>query len=276
MHDDGSNLPVKLSHSIDMKHGICKLCLGEADLCNSHYLGKALYALLQTEGEQPVFVSPSRVVQTSLQISDYLLCEQCEQRFSRGGERYAHSLMSRHGNFKLLDAVRSIKRRRFEGELTVFSALDINVDTESLAYYALSVIWRGGVHTWRTFKGTATGDLKLGVHQEPIRKYLLGVAPFPPGVFVKVSVGTDFQSQNSAKFPEVNPDQPDAAVYTFYALGLWYDVVAGEDLPPYMITSCCVSSPERPIFKGDFGKYVELDCAPALSSARIHGRLRPQ
>ena len=90
----------------------------------------------------------------------------------------------------------------------------------------------------------------LGAHEQPIRKYLLGLAPFPRGVLVKVSIATDSTSQNSARFPEVSPDQPDATVFTFWALGIWFDVVVGENLPPYMVESCCVSSPKRPIFLG--------------------------
>src|ERR1700722_3761904 len=110
-----------------MKRAICRLCLAEADLCDSHYLGKRLYALLGTDGEQPVLISPSRVIQTNQQIRDHLLCAECEQRFNDGGERYATSLVNQHGNFKLMNLIRSAPRRRVEGEFTVYCALDIGV-----------------------------------------------------------------------------------------------------------------------------------------------------
>ncbi len=257
-----------------MRRGICRLCLAEADLCDSHYLGRRLYALLRTDGEQPVRMSPSRIIRTDQQIKDYLLCAECERRFNDRGERYATTMVNQFGNFKLLDLIRSAPRRRVEGEFTVYCALDIGVDTESLAYYALSVIWRGGVHTWRTSKVTATGGISLGAHEEPIRKYLCGLGPFPPGVFVKLSVATDFASQNSVKFPEVSPDQPDTTVFTFHALGIWFDVIIGENLPQYMLRSCCVSSEERLIFVGDFDRYVVYDGQQMRQSARISGRLR--
>lgn len=257
-----------------MKRGICRLCLSEAGLCDSHYLGKRLYSLIQTDGEQPVLLSASHIAQTNQQIRDDLLCAECEGRFNDRGERYVTSLVNQHGNFKLLDLIHAAPRMRIEGEFTVYRALDIGVDTDFLAYYALSVIWRGGVHIWWTFKSTATGGINLGVHEEPIRKYLLGIGLFPAGVLLKLSVATDFASQNSVKFPEVSPDQPDATVFTFRALGIWFDVAVGENPPLYMLGSCCVTSPERLIFVGDFDRYVVYDCLNARRSAQISERLR--
>ena len=47
---------------------MCKLCLNESDLQQSHYLCKALYKLSCTGGELPILMSPNLVIQNQKQI----------------------------------------------------------------------------------------------------------------------------------------------------------------------------------------------------------------
>jgi hypothetical protein len=252
-----------------MKRGKCKLCLSEAALQQSHYLGKALYRLSSDDGELPILISPDLVIQDQKQIKDYVLCRSCEQRFTKMGEDYLMRMVNRKDGFRIMDLIRANPMRRTEGEYTVYRAADMGIDTDTLAYFALSVIWRGGAHIWRTFEGRATGGLQLGHHEERLRRYLLGTDPYPQGVIVKISVACDNASQNCSMFPRINPDQPDATSFTFMTRGIWFDVIVGDNLPAYMYRNCCVSSPERLIFVGDFDRFVTYEVEQSKQTARI-------
>jgi hypothetical protein len=259
-----------------MKHGTCKLCLKEADLQDSHYLGHALYRLSRADGQNPILLSPNLITQDQKQITDYLLCWDCEQRFSRMGEEYTMRLVDRgDAGFKMMDLVRANPWNRWTaGEYTMYSGASMGIDTDKLAYYALSVIWRG-THVWPTFKNRATGGLELGDHEERIRRYLVGTDPYPPDVIVKVSASCGSDSQDAIDFPRPNPEQTDAAAFTFTTRGIWFDVVVGDPLPAYMYDHCCVRSPAKPIFVGDFDRFVLYQIAESRQTARIGKILQP-
>ena len=171
-----------------MKRGICKLCLNEDDLQDSHFHGKALYRLSRADGQDPILLSPNLITQDQKQIKDYLLCRSCEQRFSKMGEEYTMGMVDRSKDgFKMMDLIRANHwNRRTAGEYTMYSGASIGIDTDKLAYYALSIIWRG-THVWPTYRDRAAGGLKVGDHEEKIRRYLVGTNPYPPNVVVKVS-----------------------------------------------------------------------------------------
>jgi hypothetical protein len=256
-----------------MQRGICKLCLIDADLCSSHYLCRALYRLSRTNGDDPIMSSSLFILPTDLQVQDYVFCRECERRFDEGGENYAMRLVNRKTEFRLLDVIRATPRRHSEGEFTVYRADDMNIDTQALAYFALSVIWRGSVHRW-TLNAARLKLLDLGDHQEPIRRFLHGDELMPSNLCVKVSVATDWASQNCSMFPRLNPDQKDASAFTFMARGIWFDVVLGDPLPTYANDSCCVRGTDKLLFVGDFDRFVTWEHNYAKRTAEIDSRLR--
>jgi hypothetical protein len=256
-----------------VKLGACKLCLTEGDLQESHYLPRAVYQLLRSDGELPIVMSPSLVIQHQKQIRDFVLCRSCEQRFNNMGEDYVMRVGSRKSEFKMMDLIRACPDRHIQGEYSVYSASRVGVEADKLAYFALSVIWRGGAHVWHTFSGRATGGLQLGHHQERLRRYLTGEDPYPRGVVVKVSVACDSASQQFVEFPWINPAQQDATVFTFAVPGIWFDVAVGDSLPQYMLANCCLTLPGTPIFVGDFSRFVEDKVAQLKETARIDSKL---
>jgi hypothetical protein len=257
-----------------MPQGICKLCLNTADLQWSHYLPKALYRLQRPDGENPYYSSSQLIIQDQKQIADYLLCSVCEQRFSELGETHVLKLVHRnHEGFKLFEIIRGNPFGRWsEGYYTVYRADNLRLDTEPLAYFALSIIWRG-THTWKTFNGCATGALNLQHHEESIRQYLHGDAPFPKDVVVKVSVALDEESHHTLKYPFWNEDQTDAVAFTFITRGLWFDVVIGYPLPDYVYDNCCFSSRQKLIFVGDFNKYITWQVQSDRQTAKLSKKL---
>jgi hypothetical protein len=102
-----------------------------------------LYPLLRDDGDSPVMASQSVARFTDRQVVRPLLCGDCEQRFSENGEDYVLPLVRRGKSFKLLDIVCSGRRYQVEGQFRVYSAMELPIDVSSLAYFALSIIWRG-------------------------------------------------------------------------------------------------------------------------------------
>ena len=86
--------------------GQCKLCLEPVTrLQDSHFLSKGIYKRLRDKNEKnpnPWALSRKTAVQISRQKTAYLLCSDCEQRFSEYGENWVlgHCLQE-DGSFSL-------------------------------------------------------------------------------------------------------------------------------------------------------------------------------
>jgi hypothetical protein len=235
--------------------GICKLCLLENELQDSHLVGRAIYRLIrEEEGEDPIVMTPKIVLQTSQQVSDYLFCKHCEDRFSNGGEKYVTGLVWRKDKFPLLD---KIKLALYKVELRHLevSGENIGIDTNKLAYYAVSVVWRAAVHVWKTIGQQATSVILPAADLEKMRKYLLGEGPLPDNVGVVVTVCTDQASQMQVLFPTMLADPTTYQDYWFLVRGLRFNVMVGLAEAKVDFTKvCCVRSAGRKIFAANMEK----------------------
>src|SRR5260370_42473280 len=95
-----------------MPIGICKLCLQTKELQNSHYLPKGAYRVNRApalKNPDPVVLSNDELRQSSAQLSDYLLCSDCEQKFSKNGESWVLNNIPRNygERFPMLDALKT-------------------------------------------------------------------------------------------------------------------------------------------------------------------------
>ncbi len=232
--------------------GICKLCLLEKDLQDSHLIGRAIYRLIREEaGEDPIVMTPQVVLQTSLQVSEYVFCKECEERFSKGGERYVTGLVYRKHKFPLLDKIK-LALYKVEKTHVEVSAEKIGIDTDKLAYYAVSVVWRAGVHIWKTIGQQTTSVVLSPENLESMRKYLLGEAPLPDNVGVVVSVCTDRLSQLQVLFPTMLVAPTNYQDYWFLVRGIRFNVMVGLGGAKVDFSKiCCVRSPGRKLFVMD-------------------------
>jgi hypothetical protein len=210
-----------------MQRGICKLCLRESALQASHLMPRALYRKARGTGktgnQDPTVVSLKGRWQSSFQPKDYVLCRECEARFSERGEHYTMRLVSQqNGRFPLLDMLRNapscIPGPGWRGYRMKDSP---DIDRPKLAYFAMSVFWRASVHTWKTANGETT-CIHLGKrYNEEIRQYLLGDMPIPRKTSLIVSVCTDGTSQRSFFAPSENGKTKDRTV-GFGARGIMF------------------------------------------------------
>ena len=117
--------------------------------------------------------------QSSTPFKDYLLCDECEARLEENGERWvlANCLLP-GGCFPLLETLRRAQPEWQDNDIRIYSCARIpQINSDSLIYFAASVFWRGGAHTW--LMGRQSVHIDLGKYEEDLRTYLLGQAPFP-------------------------------------------------------------------------------------------------
>jgi len=144
-----------------MVPGTCALCLQDRGLCDSHYLPAAIFSLLRTDGDSPIVLSPSLIMPTDRPVMAPLLCRDCEHKLTEHGEDYTMSVINRFDTFRLLEIINSAKRYRQERDERAYFGADLPVNRDALAYFALSVIWRGAVKVWTKHGGNHTGGLRL-------------------------------------------------------------------------------------------------------------------
>src|SRR5262245_24888194 len=84
--------------------GACGLCRRQRALQDSHFFPSALYKIVRDpdrSNPNPVMVTRKHAGTTSRRVSAYFLCWDCEQRFSRNGERYVVSQCAQRDRFPL-------------------------------------------------------------------------------------------------------------------------------------------------------------------------------
>jgi hypothetical protein len=251
-------------------HGVCKLCQKPAKLCKSHYLGRVLHKLSFTGDEPPVVMTPKLVKITPRQLWAHLLCERCEQRLNNRGEKPLLALFNgANDSFRLLNLMTVALPLKYTSSVKVspgglvlpdtdgtlaqnvvrYSGKAMGIDTEALAYYALSILWKGSVHKWKTLDGQES-TVDLGKYQEPIRRYLMGEAGFPDGVYVISTVCTDKGSQGMS----FAPSKVAGSQYPMYSIlvrGIWFHVITTDENPAGLRELCSFRSAEKVLFKED-------------------------
>ena len=255
-----------------MPVGVCILCLQTKDLRDSHLLPAAVWRLLNEPGHRlrnPILMTEKIAVATSKQLHDFVLCDDCEQRFNHNGEAYAVSQMRGRCGFPLLERLRVAQWIGASGNVRMYSGSAIGVDTGKLAY----VVWRAGAYEWRNpYSDKKTYSIDLGPFLEPIRQFLLGGA-FPGNLSVNVQIATDDQSQKSAYAPVLAADSP-IPIYGFLTCGIHFAVGLGNPLPPEYLETCCHNSAANVIFEKNLAGQSERAFNRLYATTRVAGQLR--
>jgi hypothetical protein len=66
--------------------GVCRLCLLEMPLLKSHYMPAALYPTKRQKAKSKFATRDVVHTEPTPEIKNYLLCRECESRFSENGE----------------------------------------------------------------------------------------------------------------------------------------------------------------------------------------------
>lgn len=212
-----------------MMPGTCALCRKTGvELLDSHLLPKWAYKRPRggpasgNPNPNPVLVSDGCAVQTSRQITQYLLCDPCEQRFGKHENRVSQLCWQTDGTFPLREAS-PWTRQDDDG----FALAEIDEATsESLGYFGLSVVWRADV---------MNQDVSLGEkYREVLRGYLNGETVLPANVQVSVVVfrpGTEVTSMDRVMGFPTSARGERFHRHAFIVSGLEFAVLAGSKLP---------------------------------------------
>jgi hypothetical protein len=244
-----------------MPTGVCKLCHLNKDLRDSHYLPRSTYKsnrARQLKNQNPVIVGSS-MRQDQRQITDYVFCGHCEQHFSTHGESWVlGKLPHDYGQpFPLQDAL--VKETPFyigPGLNLYAGAKILAFDMDKLVYFATSIFWRGAVHEWESNRGEKAPKVELGIHEGPLRKFLLGEAQFPPDVWITTIVWRFKPVLNVAYVP-APVHAGEWKRYWFYMHGLGFIIHFGSRVPGEIKQRCSQHTAERMVaVESDFTNFV--------------------
>jgi hypothetical protein len=168
--------------------GKCRLCLREhRELQNSHFMSAAIHKVCRSRNIEPIALDGRSLRPTHGQMVDRLLCSFCEQRFTQRGEDWTIKNMARRSEFPIQNCLKRAKAMQTHRE---FAAQSIpGVDTDKLAYFAISIFWRASVHQW--FDSEANQPIEtisLGKYKEPLRRFLIDGATWPTDVLLFISI----------------------------------------------------------------------------------------
>jgi hypothetical protein len=222
------------------------------DLQDTHYLSKGIYRKLRDSGwknPNPWKITKKEAVQTSKQQTAYLLCRECEQRFSKYGERWVmgHCLQA-DGKFPLLSILASrIPDLSPDNSATkVYYAANIpEIDISALAYFAVSIFWRASICPWN-----ADGSIpvELGPFKEQFRQYLLDakLQAFPRNCSLLLAV-REGKEVSHLMIPPTSARRDNFRVHKFPMPGLAFALAVGKNLPANHREMCFVHGAGNPI-----------------------------
>jgi hypothetical protein len=228
--------------------GVCPLCREEKELRDSHLLPAFGYkAVRNSEWGPPVLVTPKTTMNKDFQIRDYLLCNDCEQRFGKE-ETYVSSLVKRSdGHFPFLEyRKRAVLATRFEhGGLYRYAGIK-EVAFDRLAYFAASVIWRGSVHSWPGADKDRFRPTPLdSPFEDQFRAYLHGEDGFPVDAVLWIELRAN--EPGVAMTAPVRSSRNALVSYSFELLAIKFIFLLGTDFTHFQRTMCALRGDRNPV-----------------------------
>jgi hypothetical protein len=230
--------------------GICRLCLQERELRNSHLLPKSMYRLLRNDGfsnPNPFIHGEERGVQTSKQAQQYLLCGECEQRFSKRGEAWviAHCWRS-VGEFRIQEILFHSTPIHENDELKIYAGASIpELDMDKLVYFGASVFWRAAVCEWNLLSERV--HIRLGVYAEELRRFLVDEATVPRNVVLHIGVSALSGTLDASLFPKSSRTKAGIHRHRFIIPGMYFTMLAGSQITDNERLLCAAQSSGRHI-----------------------------
>jgi hypothetical protein len=244
-----------------LERGICKLCLKEADLLDSHYLPKRVYSMNMArslKNPNPVTLAHKQAKQVSDQLRGYTFCHMCEDLFSKNGEKWVLANIPKDykAPFPLQDALGPETPVFFGDDINVYAGRTITAfEIDKLIYFGMSVFWRGAAREWKSSKGAVAPPVDMHEYFEPIRQYLLG-GPFPDDVFILIMIHNEKPVGNAA-LPVLQATDQFGDFHWFYVNGLGFRLYLGKQTPAAIRCICAYHNADGPIVVDrGFGKIV--------------------
>lgn len=250
-----------------MPDEVCKLCLRNKDLQNSHGLSRSLYKKLRSRGKgntDPCVVTAREFRRSSEQYTDYVFCKECERRLNNGGENYVMRILPGKNRFPLLEILDDARPYRTGNGWKAYRAVDTpEIDRDKLAYFGISIFWRASVHTW-TLKDHKPIHIDLGAkYNEALRRYLMAETGVPAQANLSVMVCTDLLNRKLMN-PPTEHDTHRPRSYGFLACGVDFDFCISKTAPSWARHLSLMTKPDQLIISYDGEKYPKwhLNASP--------------
>ncbi|MDD3183053.1 MAG: hypothetical protein PHD48_09660 [Alphaproteobacteria bacterium] len=230
----------------------CKLCNKEySSLEESHYISAAAYKALRdasSKNPNPYQLTHHKAVQSSTQVTAQLLCRACEERLSRNGENWTlRNFLRGDGRFKLdkiLNKSNPVAAQE-DSPSSLYCASKIpEIDVSALAYFAISIFWRGSTYAW-TDEGHV--PVPLGPYGEQFRQYLMDQAPFPENAALWAIVRQDKNFNRAICFPWGGRNREGHYGYNFSIPGLAFTLLVGKSIPRAYKKFCFINGDGHPL-----------------------------
>lgn len=232
--------------------GDCKLCHAvNVPLLDGHIIPKWAYrrargAALPGLAPDPVLIKGGVARQTSSQITEYLMCQSCEQRLGRDEDyvkRLAHQDDGTLGVMGLVDPATAV-RPRGNPIGTYVRAFPIkHLDCLAVARFAASVFWRAHVA-----KRARISSLFLWNPQaEALRLFVLGEKPLPERLCLimwAIAEGEELDTVHSRTLatPSTAKKGTDSQ-HQFIVAGLMFTLTTGARSGGSSLCLACSSTP---------------------------------
>jgi hypothetical protein len=261
--------------------GTCELCHLTRDLHDSHYLPRGGYKRARApnlKNPNPIVLSNGKAQQTSLQVSDYKFCTECEQRLSNGGEAWVLSKVPAEYGQKfeihtLLDTATPVVVRN--GFLLFPAAKIPGIDLTKLVYFGMSIFWRGTLD-WSPVNGGRPPKLFMNIRQtKAVRQFLLGNGPLPGDMVLTVAVWP-FKKVGPMNFVPTQLSGGSYRRYRFYFSGFIFILSFGKKLPAEVKRTCAYRAMVLTVSLkiGESVKQDLLDELNAADKTKIQGTLQ--
>lgn len=248
------------------KIGKCLLChQPNQELQDSHFIPAGVYRVVRNESTEdgnpnPVLFNEDGVVQTSKQITDFVFCQDCEQRLNRNGEAYFLKYCWRRNGFCLHAVISTATPSVVAGRIKVYAADKLpEIDIQKLAYFGASMFWRDSVHQWKT-KNHSTDQLELGPYEEQFRTYLMEETGFPENCVLWVSVPETLTPLAHLSLTPYGGARFDGVrLYKLIVLGVGFMLYVGRALTAAHRELCSVRGKGHPIYQTDLQEQGTLN-----------------
>jgi hypothetical protein len=235
--------------------GVCGLChLNDQELQDSHFLPAGVYRVIRDETQanpNPLKFNDDVVFQDSKQVSDHLLCHECEERLNKSGEQWFLAHCCRKNQFRLGSLLDGASPAGSFPRAKLYHADQVpKLNVAALTYFAASMFWRASAHRWR-MAGRQSRGIALGLYEEQLRMFLMGEKQFPPNCVLLVSVPETITPFVNLSLTPYGGRKDGYYVYKLVVLGVGFHLLVGQLIPREARTMCFVSGPGNPIYRSD-------------------------
>jgi hypothetical protein len=255
-----------------MEAGICKLCLKQTMLCDSHFIPAGLYTYCKGKEIGVVRFTHDEITETTDEITTHLLCRRCENHLNREGENWLlPKLATVDKKFPFYDIVKSVPPDTDEDGVAGYAtSRNDKVGFRKLTNFAIGVFWKASVHSWRS--DTTEPWIDLGSYGEPFRRFLSEHKPFPYHAVLIIGMLPPEKAVIGVNLPWQVQQQPYQR-FLFYIPGLLFVLNVGSLIPQRERQLCFFKDPLRPIVVDDFSGELWKMMGKQIEGARVSKRV---